>query len=144
MQKLSFLLILLVFVSCTTKINQYIRNENNVNKRHGKWEEEYSSDKGKLMASGKYKMGRKIKIWKIYLDDKLYEKNRFRKNMTKTKRYYADGKLMEKGQSKMDVSANEQHWYYFGDWKYYDEKGKLGYIKKYVNGEKTDSISFKK
>ena len=59
-----------------------------------------------------------------------------------TKLYHLNGKIMEKGQSKLDVSDVQRHWYYFGDWKYYDEKGKLKYIKKYANGKKIDSISF--
>ncbi|NMR34011.1 hypothetical protein HIO71_07275 [Chryseobacterium aquaticum] len=51
---------------------------------------------------------------------------------------------MQSGQSKMDVSKNERHWYYFGDWKSYNEKGNLQYIKKYEDGKKVDSISFMK
>ena len=51
---------------------------------------------------------------------------------------------MEKGMSKVDISTNERHWYYFGDWKYYDEQGNLKYIKKYDKGKKVDSLSFTK
>jgi hypothetical protein len=41
----------------------------------------------------------------------------------------------------MDVNEIGSHWYYYGDWKYYNENGKLLYIKKYNQGKKIDSIS---
>ncbi|WP_449387068.1 hypothetical protein [Chryseobacterium lineare] len=144
MQKLSFLLIFLVFVSCKTKMNQYVKDEKKVSKRDGKWKEEYSSDEGTLNAIGKYRMGEKVGVWKMTLNGHKYQKDVIRKGITKTKRYFPNGKLMERGQSKIDISENERHWYYFGDWKYYDEKGNLRYIKKYADGKKVDSISFEK
>lgn len=145
MQKISLiLLIVLLLASCNTKMNQYIKDEKNVSKRHGKWKEKYSSDEGTLIAVGKYKNGEKAGIWKTILNNQLFQKDRIRKNITKTKMYYPNGKLMQSGQSKMDVSKNERHWYYFGDWKFYDEKGNLRFIKKYEDGKKVDSISFEK
>lgn len=84
MQKIYIALVCaLTLVSCNTKMNQYINNENNVNKRDGKWKEEYSADEGILTAFGKYKKGEKVGIWKIYLNNKLYEKNKFKKTVTK-------------------------------------------------------------
>lgn len=139
-----FLLALLSVVSCTTKMNQYIKDENKVNKRHGKWKEEYSSDNGTLVAVGKYKKGEKVGTWKTSLNNQLYQKDKIGKKMTKTKVFYQNGKLMEEGQSRLDINENQRHWYYFGDWKYYDENGKLRYIKKYADGKKIDSIGFSK
>ncbi|KUJ52406.1 hypothetical protein [Chryseobacterium sp. JAH] len=136
-------LIFFVSTSCKIKeINQYVKVENKWQKRHGKWREEYSSDQGTLTAVGKYKMGEKVGVWKTTFGGNLYQKDKIRKSVTKTKLYHLNGKIMEKGQSKLDVSDVQRHWYYFGDWKYYDEKGKLKYIKKYANGKKIDSISF--
>lgn len=140
----SFLLVLLIAVSCQSKMNQYIKNEHNVSKRHGKWKEEYSSDEGTLVAVGKYKKGEKVGTWKTTLNNQLFQKDKIGKGITKTKVYHPNGKLMEQGQSRLDISKNEHHWYYFGDWKYYDEKGNLRYIKKYADGKKVDSISFMK
>ncbi|WP_228376033.1 toxin-antitoxin system YwqK family antitoxin [Chryseobacterium aquaticum] len=145
MQKISLiLLIVLLLASCNTKMNQYIKDEKNVSKRHGKWKEEYSSDQGVLIAIGKYKNGEKVGIWKTTFEDKLYQKDKIRKNVTKTKLYHPNGKIMEKGQSKLDISDAERHWYYFGDWKYFGENGNLKYIKRYADGKKIDSISFLK
>lgn len=123
-------------------MNQYVKDEKKVNKRNGKWKEEYSSDEGTLSAVGKYKMGEKVGVWKMTLNGRKYQKEVIRKGITKTKRYFSNGKLMERGQSKIDISENERHWYYFGDWKYYDEQGNLLYIKKYADGKKVDSVSF--
>ncbi|MEC3876789.1 hypothetical protein [Chryseobacterium salviniae] len=141
-KKYIILLLILSLVSCKTKINQYIKDENNVNKRNGRWKEEYSSDEGILTAFGKYKKGEKVGIWKTYFNGKLNEKNKIKNTITKTKKYFPNGKLMEIGQSKINVSKNERHWFYFGDWKYYDQKGNLRYIKKYTDGKKMDSVSF--
>ncbi|MCW3168394.1 hypothetical protein OMO38_07625 [Chryseobacterium sp. 09-1422] len=141
------LLGLAVFVvsSCKTKpINQYVKVENKWQKRHGKWKEEYSSDQGILTAVGKYKMGEKFGVWKTTFQNKLYQKDKIRKGMTKTKLYHPNGKIMERGESRLDITEAQRHWYYFGDWKYYDENGKLMYIKKYADGKKIDSISFQK
>jgi len=141
MQKISLiLLIVLLLASCNTKMNQYIKDEKNVSK----WKEEYSSDEGTLIAVGKYTHGEKVGIWKTTLNNELFQKDKIRKNITKTKIYHQNGNLMQSGQSKMDVSKNERHWYYFGDWKFYNEKGNLQYIKKYEDGKKVDSISFEK
>ncbi|WP_307449152.1 MULTISPECIES: hypothetical protein [Chryseobacterium] len=136
-----FILMLAFLASCTSKMNQYIKDDHNVNKRHGKWKEEYSADDGTMVALGKYRNGEKTGTWKTYLGNRLYEKNKIRKDITRTKRYYPDGKLMESGQSKLEVSDHERHWFYFGPWKYYNKEGKLSYIKIYNNGNKTDSIS---
>jgi len=139
------LLSIFVFISCKTKeMNQYKKFPDKTQKRHGKWKEEYSSDQGVLIAIGKYKNGEKVGIWKTTFEDKLYQKDKIRKSVTNTKLYYPNGKKMEKGQTKLDISDAERHWYYFGDWKYFGENGNLKYIKRYADGKKIDSISFLK
>ncbi|REC39823.1 hypothetical protein [Chryseobacterium sp. 5_R23647] len=142
----NFLLTLLsifAFVSCQTKTNQYIKISDKVQKRHGKWKEEYPTEEGTLIATGKYKKGEKIGVWKTYLGDKLYQAEKIRRKKIKMFVYHKNGNIMERGQSKLDISETERHWYYFGDWKFYDENGKLKYIKKYTDGKKIDSVSLK-
>lgn len=134
-----------ILASCQTKkLNQYIRLSDKTKKRHGKWREEYSADGGTLTAVGKYKKGEKVGVWKTSFQNKPYQRDKIRKNMTKTKLYYPNGNIMERGQSRLDISDDQRHWYYYGDWKYYDENGKLKYIKKYADGKKIDSVSFRK
>lgn len=131
----------MVFVSCQTKMNQYIKISNKVQKRHGKWKEEYPVDKDTLVTFGRYNKGERVGVWKTFLGKKLYQKEKIGKKQTKMFVYHQNGNIMERGQSKLDISENERHWYYFGDWKYYDENGKLKYIKRYIDGKKIDSIS---
>ena len=138
------LLSVFVFVSCQTKTNQYIKISDKVQKRHGKWKEEYPTEEGTLIATGRYKMGEKVGVWKTYLEDKLYQTEKIRRKKIKMFVYHKNGNIMERGQSKLDISENERHWYYFGDWKFYDENGNLKYIKKYTYGKKIDSVSFNK
>ncbi|REC54052.1 hypothetical protein DRF62_11015 [Chryseobacterium piscium] len=143
----NFLLTLLsifAFVSCQTKTNQYIKISDKVQKRHGKWKEEYPTEEGTLIAIGKYKKGEKVGVWKTFVGDKLYQKEKIGRKKTKVFVYHRNGNIMERGQTKLDVSETERHWYYFGDWKFYDENGKLKYIKKYTDGKKIDSVSFNK
>lgn len=141
MQKISFLLVFVVFVSCKTKINQYIKDDKKISRRDGRWKEEYSADEGTLLATGKYRRGEKIGVWKMTLDGRRYQKDVIRKEITKTKRYFPNGRIMEKGKSKLEISDRERHWFYGGPWKYYNENGKLLYIKVYHQGQKIDSIS---
>ncbi|MBS1550129.1 MAG: hypothetical protein JSS94_09760 [Bacteroidetes bacterium] len=96
-----------------------------------------------MQSTGKYKYGTKIGKWKSTLNEKIYQIDRIKNDITKTKfYYYANGKVKQMGQSRLEVTANESHWYYFGDWKYFNEKGKLLYLKKYADGKKIDSISY--
>ncbi|AZB30029.1 hypothetical protein [Chryseobacterium balustinum] len=143
----NFLLTLLsifAFASCQTKTNQYIKISDKVQKRHGKWKEEYPTEEGTLIAIGKYKKGEKVGVWKTFVGDKLYQKEKIGRKKTKVFVYHRNGNIMERGQTKLDISENERHWYYFGDWKFYNENGKMKYIKKYTDGKKIDSVSFNK
>lgn len=145
MKKIFIVLVVSLFTfSCQMKMNQYIKVSEKSQKRHGKWKEEYSTNEGTLVAVGRYKKGEKVGVWKTYFDNKLYQKENIRKDITKIKRYFPTGTIMEKGQTKLEISQHERHWFYSGDWKYYDDKGNLLYIKKYYKGSKTDSIPARK
>jgi antitoxin component YwqK of YwqJK toxin-antitoxin module len=145
MKKIFIAILLLLFtLSCQTKMNQYIKVGEKSQKRHGKWKEEYPTNEGTLVAIGKYKKGEKIGVWKTYFDNKLYQKESIRKDITKVKRYFPTGSIMEKGQTKLEISQNERHWFYSGAWKYYDDKENLLYTKKYYKESKADSIPARK
>ncbi|WEK70055.1 MAG: hypothetical protein P0Y62_00615 [Candidatus Chryseobacterium colombiense] len=141
MKKIFIVLVVSLFTfSCQMKMNQYIKVSEKSQKRHGKWKEEYSTNEGTLVAVGRYKKGEKVGVWKTYFDNKRYQKENIRKDITKIKRYFPTGTIMEKGQTKLEISQNERHWFYSGIWKYYDDKGNLLYTKKYYTGSKADSI----
>lgn len=140
------ILILFMFsmISCTPKkVNQYVKI-NGSQLRDGLWLESYDSDTGKLQAKGKYSKGEKVGIWKTSFHGKRYQKDVIKDGIIKTKIYHPNGKIMQKGQSRTDISSNERQWYYFGDWKYYDDKGKILFIRKYALGKKVDSVNLRK
>lgn len=137
------LIILSFFVSCVSKnqkINQYSKDEKGTRQRSGVWEEEYTSDIGKLIGRGKYKNGQKVGLWVTKYQDKIYQKERFKKNISKVKIYHSNGVLREKGQTKTNDNGKQVHWFYDGPWKIYNENGKLIYTKIYKQGTPLDSI----
>lgn len=138
------ILILIFLSSCNKSVNQYIKNSGNSQQRHGKWVEKYPVNDGEMVASGKYKNGEKTGVWKTFYNHQLYQKDKTINGVTKTKIFHPNGRIMEKGQSRLDVTENGRHWCYYGDWKYYDENGKLEMIKKYDKGKKTDSVAIKR
>ena len=133
-------LALFILSSCSQGLNQYKKDSKGISYRSGKWKEIYSSNDGDLTAIGRYKEGKKIGVWKTYFQENLYQKEQINRSFTKVKFYYPNGKIMQKGQTKLDHSNAESHWYYYGAWKFYDAKGKLSYIKHYISGRVTDSI----
>lgn len=141
--RISFFLIAFL-VSCATKnsrINNYVIDETGNRKRDGKWVENLSSDNGILQQKGKYKNGEKTGLWITSFQGKVEQKERFRKNSSKIKIYNANGFLVQKGNTKTESSNQYKHWFYDGEWKFYDEKGKHIYTKIYDKGNKVDSIA---
>ncbi len=134
------ILIIFFFVSCVTKENQYL-TVGKTKQRHGKWIEKTTDHDGVMTQKGKYDKGEKIGVWKVLMNDKLYQKDVTKGDIIYTKIYYPNGKIMEKGQSKTIVNNEGRNWFYFGEWKYFDEKGRLVYIKTYKDGNKVDSIN---
>lgn len=146
MKSQKFLLFLILFISCssrTEKINQYAKDEKGVKQRNGIWTESYSSDIGKLQGKGKYKKGKKVGLWVTKYQDKIYQKERFRKNISKVKIYHPNGVLREKGQTRTNKNEGYRHWFYDGEWKIYDQNGKHIYTKIYKEGTPIDSIAAK-
>ncbi|MDD2674130.1 MAG: hypothetical protein PHF81_04565 [Flavobacterium sp.] len=90
-------------------------------RREGLWIEEYTQDSSHYKSIGKYRKGDPIKKWN----------------------YYLNGKIKSKGKTKMETSDKYAHWFYFGDWNFFNEDGKLITIKKYNNGESFSEIEIK-
>ena len=139
-----FIVLIFGFVSCgSSKVNQYVKEEN-ARKRDGFWVQNYSADQGEIISKGKYKNGEKVGVWKTSLNGVRLQREAHRRNLIKTKIFYPNGKLKEKGNSITEITDEFRHWHYNGKWKYFDENGKLIYIKTYSKGAKVDSISVRK
>ena len=49
--------------------------------------------------------------------------------------YHENGKIASAGKTKLVITTTETHWYYFDEWHFFDDTGKLIQIKKYADGE---------
>jgi antitoxin component YwqK of YwqJK toxin-antitoxin module len=132
MQKLFILLFCgLMLLSCKSKpINQKIDR-----KKEGVWIDDYQQDSIRYKSFEYYKHDQPVKKWKSFIDGKIYKTEKYKNGICTVKYYYENGKVQSKGKTKIEVNSVETHWFYFGDWKFYSDKGKLTEIKKYNNGE---------
>lgn len=120
-----------MLLSCKSKpVNQKIEK-----KKEGVWIDTYSQDGTDYKSYEYYKKDLPVKKWKSYINGKIYKTEKYKNGICMVKYYYENGKVQSKGKTKIEVNALETHWFYFGDWKFYTDKGKLTEIKKYDNGE---------
>jgi antitoxin component YwqK of YwqJK toxin-antitoxin module len=112
----------LILFSCLTscKINQLKHGL-----RTGLWISK--TDAGELIyrSRGRYSKGREKGTWKYFQNDTVYQKDKYSGNNAKVTLYHPNKKVRARGQTRLDLTAKQLHWYYTGDWKYYDPKGKL-------------------
>jgi len=121
----------MMLFSCKSKpINQKIDK-----KKEGLWIDNYEQDSTTYKSFEYYKNDQPVKKWKSYIDGKIYKTEKYKNGICIVRYYYENGKLQSKGKTKIEVNAVETHWFYFGDWKFYSDKGKLTEIKKYNNGD---------
>ncbi|MFH6960091.1 hypothetical protein ACHRV1_22050 [Flavobacterium aquidurense] len=117
--------------SCKSKlINQKIDK-----KKEGLWVDNYEQDSTTYKSLEYYKNDQPVKKWKSYINGKIYKTEKYKNGICIVRYYYENGKLQSKGKTKIEVNAVETHWFYFGDWKFYSDKGKLTEIKNYKNGD---------
>jgi antitoxin component YwqK of YwqJK toxin-antitoxin module len=138
MRYLFISLFLLSLIGCkTVPINQKINK-----KREGLWIENYAVDSAKYQSVGKYHLDDPIKKWRYYLNGKIIKREKYKRNICATKTYFENGKIQSKGLTKTTTDNIEIHWFYDGEWKFFDEKGKLIITKNYSNGELVSEVEF--
>lgn len=121
----------LTLLSCKSKsINQKIDK-----KKEGVWIDSYSQDGTNYKSYEYYKNDLPVKKWKTYINGKIYKTEKYKNGICIVKSYYENGKLESKGQTKLERNSVETHWFYFGEWKFYSDKGKLKEIKNYDQGQ---------
>ena len=74
---------------------------------------------------GRYWKGRERGVWKYYYNDTLYQKEKYSGNNARVRLYHRNKRLSASGRTQIDFNGKLAHWYYQGDWKYYDTGGKL-------------------
>lgn len=103
--------------------------------KHGRWEYTDTVNNVVYRSFGKYKKGNERKTWRYYENNKLVRKEKYQHGICHTATYFESGKIASEGKTKMVISETDTHWYYFGDWYFYDETGKLVRIKNYESGQ---------
>ncbi|MBO9583300.1 MAG: hypothetical protein J7574_03995 [Flavobacterium sp.] len=121
----------LLLLGCKSKpINQKIDK-----KKEGVWMDSYAQDGTTYKSYEYYKSDLPVKKWKTYINGKIYKTEKYKNGICVVKSYYENGKLESKGKTKFETNSVESHWFYFGEWKFYSDNGKLKNIKNYDKGE---------
>ncbi|PWA11247.1 toxin-antitoxin system YwqK family antitoxin [Flavobacterium laiguense] len=130
---------MLVLIGCkSTPINQKINK-----KREGLWVEQYEIDSSKYKSIGKYKNGDPVKKWRYYLNGKIIMREKYKDDYCIRTKYHQNGKVESKGKTRLDNNEKHPHWFYTGDWKFFDEEGKPIQIKKYDDGKLISEVKLK-
>ena len=124
-----FLFVALLTLSCC-KINQ-LKNK----QKTGRWVYLDTVNGIFYKSKGKYKKGIEKKTWNYYANYKRIKKEAYQNNLCTVTNYHENGTIASEGKTKLVVTSTETHWYYFGDWDFYDDTGKLIETKKYGAGE---------
>ena len=136
--KVSAIVLLIVFTVLSCKINQVKNNE-----RHGKWIDYNSIEGINYKSIGRYKQGFEKGTHRQFANRKLHRKEKYKNGICQTTYYYPNGKIMSEGKTQLDLTEKEIHWYYQGDWKFYDEQGNLLGINTYEKGNLINQTEIK-
>lgn len=118
------------------KINQWKNN-----KYDGLWIS-WSDSLGRQVGSkGRFKEGKEVGVWKYYFDDGTLRRiERYSRKGIATKYYYPNGHLKSKGKAIVAYEEELLHYYYQGEWLYYDEEGKITQRITYDHGDVVSSV----
>ena len=124
-----YLILFIIFTIYSCKINQKINGL-----KEGKWISVDKSTTDVYKYIEKYKKGIEVKTWKTYKNNKLYKKEVYLKDKCLVTFYNENRKIIAKGQTNTENTEKQLHWFYDGEWKHFDNKGKLIKIKYYYKG----------
>ncbi|WP_187260854.1 toxin-antitoxin system YwqK family antitoxin [Pontibacter beigongshangensis] len=100
---------------------------------HGRWKVHHEEE-GYLIRKGRFRHGREVGKWKYFYPDGttfMEEKWKRGKGEIRVKRYYENGELKRKGKARLDTAGEQVRFYWFGDWKVYNEQGQYTHTEKY-------------
>lgn len=106
---------------------------------HGRWKIYLGEGKEKvLLRNGRFRHGKEVGNWHYYYPNgNIYfrEKHKRWANEFSMKRYHESGKLMKEGRAIMINNGKGVNYFWFGEWKVYDEQGKYTHTEVYSNGD---------
>jgi len=122
MQKAGAILILFIIILMITscKINRYRNGQ-----RTGLWITKDINGELVYKSRGRYNKGSQKGTWKYFQNDTLYQKEKYSGNTAKVSFYHPNKKIRSNGITELDFNGKVLHWYYSGDWKYFDPQGNL-------------------
>lgn len=126
----TFILLFLLCLVQSCKINQTNHHE-----KVGKWIFKTElENKNKNIVRGRYNNnGWQKGTWRYRLNGKLYKKEQYKEGVATVTFYHPNGKIAQKGHTKIDT-INGLHYYYFSSWFIYDNEGNLMQVKHYDKG----------
>ncbi len=130
------ILLLLILASCKTN-----RTVNGL--KEGKWVLTDSLNNDVYKHIEKYRKGEEVKTWKTYKNKKLFKIEKYKGNICHVTYLYANGKKSLEGNTKLEKDENQTHWFYYDEWKLYNESGKLIKLKYYESGVQLSEIEVK-
>lgn len=89
---------------------------------------------------GRYRKGKERGVWRYFMDEKLIRKEKYKGNTAFTRFYHPNGEVDCEGKTVFDTSQKLAHWYYSGEWNYFNENGKLVATRVYDKGKLTSEI----
>lgn len=110
-------------------------------RRHGIWEFYWENDTSMLANKGEFRHGNQVGTWYYYNQDGSLQKTETKTKVGKrfkTQIYYPDGKLQKEGYAKLKKDKEYLNYYWYGEWKCYDEQGNLVKTEHYKKGELVD------
>ncbi|GGK81280.1 toxin-antitoxin system YwqK family antitoxin [Rufibacter glacialis] len=109
--------------------------------KNGRWRVYHDADAKVIHYVGRYRHGKEVGAWKTFTPDgRLYftERIRRRKQNIKTVYYHPNGQVSHKGTAFLkDAENGGVHFYWEGDWEYFDEVGRPLGVKTFVKGTPT-------
>lgn len=128
-----------VFLFCSLVLFSQKTNQlNKKGQRTGKWIVYLDSAKTIKSTEGRYRNGKPKGMFYYYTNEGVLERKEIsRFSKLKTTTYYSNHTVRSKGQARIENLPDKVHYYYFGQWKYYDENGKL---EKYCTYEKGNLV----
>lgn len=107
----------------------------------GRWKVRVG-DNETLVWNGRFRHGREVGTWKYYYPSGkrlMVEKRKRNQDYILVKRFHENGNLAKEGRARLVTTGNIIRYYWFGNWKVYDENGRFSHREYYENG---NEVSF--
>lgn len=122
----------IILLQSSCKVNTY---KNGV--RNGKWIFKDTVDSIVIKNKGKFKNGLEYKTWKYFENNRLVKKEKYTDSVANVWFYYPNGKTKFNGKTTITLHSADKiiHWFYNGEWRKYNESGKLILVQVYHTGQ---------